>query len=249
MSRAVAEPAPAQIRPCRILDLGRMGFREAFDLQVELVRGRKAGEVCDQLLFVEHPPTITLGRNADGSNVLAPAAVLRERGFDVVETDRGGDVTYHGPGQLVAYPIFDLREWRRDVGAYMRALEEVVMLTLADFGVRSRRVEGWTGVWVGDAKIAAMGVHLSRWVASHGLALNVNTDLEHFGTIVPCGLPKPVTSMERVLGRPVGVRDVMESMGIRFGEVFGRSMAGGAPDGWRAIALPESGRGPTWAKS
>lgn len=225
--RSMPEPAvrmSARTLPCQIRDLGRAGYRAAWDVQLDLVRARKVGEVCDQLIFVEHPPTITLGRNADGSHVLAAPVRLRDLGIAVEETDRGGDVTYHGPGQVVAYPILDLREWRRDVGAYMRALEEVVILTLLDFGVRSRRVQGWTGVWVGEAKIAALGVHLSRWVTSHGLAMNVNTDLDHFRLIVPCGLPKPVTSLERVLGRKVGMQEVVSSMGRRFGEVFGRSM-------------------------
>ena len=197
-------------------------------MQLDLLRARKAGTVCDQLLFVEHPPTITLGRNADASNVLAAPVLLRSLGIALEETDRGGDVTYHGPGQVVAYPIVDLKQWRRDVGAYLRALEEVVMATLLDFGVRSRRADGLTGVWVGDAKIAAMGVHLSRWVTSHGLALNVNTNLDHFRLIVPCGLSKPVTSLERLLGRKVVMDAVVDSMGRRFGEVFGRSMIGAA---------------------
>ena len=240
MPEAAVRTASAGTRPCQIRDLGRVGYREAWDVQLELVRARKAGEACDQLVFVEHPPTITLGRNADGAHVLAVPARLRGLGIAVEETDRGGDVTYHGPGQVVAYPILDLREWRRDVGAYMRALEEVVMLTLLDFGVRSRRVDGWTGVWVGDAKIAALGVHLSRWVTSHGLALNVNTNLEHFQLIVPCGLPKPVTSLERVLGQQVSMQAVVDSMGRRFGEVFGRSMFGAAFPDNNLKGLPES---------
>lgn len=211
--------------PCQVRDLGRAGYREAWDLQLDLVRARKAGALCDQLLFVEHPPTITLGRNARAANVLADPGRLNALGVTVEETDRGGDVTYHGPGQVVAYPILDLRSWRRDVGAYLRALEEVVIRTLSEFGVRSGRAEGLTGVWVEGAKIAALGVHLSRWVTSHGLALNVSTDLSYFGLIVPCGLTKPVTSLERVLGRPVGMKAVVEAMGRRFGEVFGRNMA------------------------
>ena len=192
---------------------------------MDLVGKRKAGSVCDQLIFVEHPPVITLGRNADADHILEAPMRLHHLGIAIEETDRGGDVTYHGPGQVVAYPILDLKEWRRDVGAYLRALEDVVMATLLDFGVRSRRVTGLTGVWVGDAKIAAMGVHLSRWVTSHGLALNVNTDLGHFGLIVPCGLTKPVTSMQQVLGRAVSLKAVVDSMGRRFGEVFGRAMS------------------------
>lgn len=230
-----AEPSSGVMpsaRTCEVRDLGRCGYREAWDVQLDLVRRRKLGTVCDQLLFVEHPPTITMGRNADAANVLAAPGRLRQLGFSVEETDRGGDVTYHGPGQVVAYPILDLKQWRRDVGAYLRALEEVIMAALLDFGIQSRRVEGLTGVWVADAKIAALGVHLSRWVTSHGLALNVSTDLDHFQWIVPCGLTKPVTSMERVLGKAPGRQAVIESMSARFGEVFGRTMIGSRCSDW-----------------
>ena len=233
---AVAHGGPATVAspralPCGVRDLGRIGYREAWDIQLELVRARKAGEACDQLLLVEHPPTITLGRNADTAHVLADRARLSHLGIDLQETDRGGDVTYHGPGQVVAYPILDLRLWRRDVAAYLRALEEVMIRTLLDFGIRAGRVQGLTGVWVGDAKIGALGVHLSRWVTSHGLALNVATDLGHFALIVPCGLSRPVTSMERILGRAPSREAVTGSMARRFGEVFGRAMTkAGPPD-------------------
>lgn len=215
---------PAKV--CEVRDLGRCGYREAWEVQLELVRRRKRGSVCDQLLFVEHPPTITMGRNADAAHILAAPDRLRQLGFSVEETDRGGDVTYHGPGQVVAYPILDLKQWRRDVGAYLRALEDVIMAVLLDFGVGSHRVEGLTGVWVADSKIAAIGVHLSRWVSSHGLALNVSTNLDHFQWIVPCGLTKPVTSLERVLGQAPSRKAVIESMSARFGEVFGRTITG-----------------------
>ena len=210
--------------PCEVRDLGRAGYGEAWDIQRQLVRARKADEVCDQLVLVEHPPTITLGRNADAAHVLADSTRLRRLGVDLHETNRGGDVTYHGPGQLVAYPILDLKQWRRDVGAYLRALEEVMIRTLLGFGIRAGRVSGLTGVWVGDAKIGALGVHLSRWVTSHGLALNVAPDLGHFALIVPCGLTRPVTSMERILGRAPNLEAVTRSLAERFGEVFGRTM-------------------------
>ena len=190
-----------------------------------MVQARKQGQICDQLLFVEHPPTITLGRNADAAHILEAPGRLRRIGVSVEETDRGGDVTYHGPGQVVAYPILDLREWRRDVAAYLRALEQVIMATLLDFGVCSRRIEGLTGVWVGEAKVAALGVHLSRWVTSHGLALNVSTNLDHFQLIVPCGLTKPVTSLEKILGKAPSRESVIDSMRTRFGAVFGRTMS------------------------
>lgn len=210
--------------PCEVRDLGRAGYRRTWDLQLELVRARKAGSVPDQLVFVEHPPTITLGRNADSAHVLEDPERLRRLGVEVEETDRGGDVTYHGPGQVVAYPILDLAQWRRDVGAYLRALEEVVIETLRGFGVGSRRLDGLTGVWVGEAKIAALGVHLSRWITSHGLALNVETDLDRFGLIVPCGLTKPVTSLREVLGRAPGREAVIAGLSASFGAVFDRTM-------------------------
>jgi len=206
-------------RPCEFRDLGRLGYSEAYALQQELVSRRKAGEIPDQLLFVEHPPVITLGRNAHESNILFSREALREAGVEVHETDRGGDVTYHGPGQIVGYPVFDLREWKRDVGAYVRALEEAIIEGIGEFGLAGERVPGATGVWVGGAKIAAIGVHLSRWVASHGFALNVETNLDHFKFIVPCGLAKPVTSM-RALGCAAPLEDVKESLLAAFSEVF-----------------------------
>jgi lipoyl(octanoyl) transferase len=183
------------MRNCELHDLGRMGYAQAFEVQRERVEKRKRGEIPDQLIFVEHPHVITMGRNGHDENLLASQEVLRRSGVEFHHTDRGGDVTYHGPGQVVGYPIFDLREWKRDVVAYVRALEQVLIDALAEFGLRGERVAGATGVWVGGAKIAAIGVHISRWVTSHGFALNVTTDLDYFRYIVPCGLTKPVTSM------------------------------------------------------
>lgn len=223
MPEALVGSAPSA-PPCEVRDLGRAGYREAWGVQLEYVRARKEGAVCDQLLFAEHPPTITLGRNADAAHILEDPQRLRSLGIQVEETDRGGDVTYHGPGQVLVYPILDLKEWRRDVGAYLRALEEVVMAAIAEFGVRSQRMAGLTGVWVGEAKIAALGVHLSRWVTSHGLALNVEPDLDYFGLIVPCGLRKPVTSLREVLGQPPGRQAVLAALSRQFGAVFGRTM-------------------------
>jgi lipoate-protein ligase B len=178
-------------------DLGRLGWAQAFDLQQELVARRKTGEIPDQFLIVEHPHVVTVGRNGHEENLLASPEVLSRTGIELHRTDRGGDVTYHGPGQIVGYPILDLRDWKRDVGAYVRALEQMIIDTLADFGIAGHREPGMTGVWTQQpvAKIAAIGVHLSRWVTSHGFALNVSTDLQYFSYIVPCGLTKPVTSM------------------------------------------------------
>lgn len=207
------------MRSCEVRELGRIGFAQAYALQQELVAARKLGRIPDQLLLLEHPHTITMGRNARAENLLASPEVLERAGIACHATDRGGDVTYHGPGQLVAYPIFDLREWQRDVVAYVRTLEQAVIDTLSDFGIAAQRVAGCTGVWVGGAKICAIGIHLSRWVSSHGLALNVETDLNYFRYIIPCGLEKPVTSM-RALGCAVAVETVQQRLAEHIGKLF-----------------------------
>ncbi|HEY6344211.1 MAG TPA: lipoyl(octanoyl) transferase LipB [Bryobacteraceae bacterium] len=208
---------------CELRDLGRMGYGEAFALQRELVERRKRGEIPDQLLIVEHPPVVTMGRNGREQNLLASPELLARAGIEFHHTDRGGDVTFHGPGQIVGYPIFDLREWKRDVVAYVRALEEVLIRALGEFGIEGRRVERATGVWVslpgGRAKIAAIGIHVSRWVASHGFALNVDPDLSYFRYIVPCGLTEPVTSM-REAGSRAGRKDVVAAIARNFGQIF-----------------------------
>jgi lipoyl(octanoyl) transferase len=213
------------MRSCLWRDLGRMDYAEAFELQCALADQRKRGEIPDQLLIVEHPHTITLGRNGHMENLLAREEILERAGVAFHPTDRGGDITYHGPGQIVAYPILDLREWKRDVVAYVRALEKVIIDALADFGLKAVRVPGMTGVWVNGAKIAAIGVHISRWVTSHGFALNVDTDLSYFQYIVPCGLVKPVTSMA-ALGTRAVRENVIERLVFHFGGVFDCEMAG-----------------------
>src|SRR3989442_1954180 len=167
------------MRKCSVRELGRVEYGEAFALQRQLVEQRKRGLISDQFLLVEHPHTITLGRNGRPQNLLAHEDVLRRSGIAFHPTDRGGDITYHGPGQIVGYPIMDLRAWKRDVGAYVRALEQVLMDTLAGFGICAGRIPGFTGAWVEGRKIASIGVHISRWVTSHGFALNVNTDLSY----------------------------------------------------------------------
>ncbi|MCC6392894.1 MAG: lipoyl(octanoyl) transferase LipB [Bryobacterales bacterium] len=207
------------MRSCRIRDLGRMSFTEAYALQQEIVDLRKLGQSGDQILFVEHPHVITMGRNGHAENVLAAPELLARAGIEYHHTDRGGDVTYHGPGQVVAYPILDLREWKRDVGAFVRGLEQVVIHTLDDFGIAGERVRGYTGVWVAGAKVCAIGVHLSRWVTSHGLALNVDTDLSYFRYIIPCGLTRPVTSMKE-LGVSAARAEVIARMAEHFRRVF-----------------------------
>ena len=207
----------------RVSDLGRRGYASALDLQHDLVERRKRGEIPDQLLIVEHPHVITMGRNGHSENLLASPEVLERTGIELHYTDRGGDVTYHGPGQIVGYPIFDLREWKRDVVAYLRALEQVLIEALAKFGIAGVRQPGATGVWVGGAKVAAIGVHISRWVTSHGFALNVETDLDYFRYIVPCGLTKPVTSM-RALACAAGREEVITEIAAAFARVFGRAI-------------------------
>lgn len=208
-----------------------MSYGEAFEIQSKIASERKQGRGLDHLLFVEHPHVITMGRDGHRENLLASEETLRQAGIELYETDRGGDVTYHGPGQIVAYPIMDLREWKRDVGAFVRAIEQVLIDTLTDFGIRASRIAGLPGVWVApailspvpfpraEAKIAAIGVHLSRWVSTHGWALNLSTDLEYFQYIVPCGLSKPVTSMA-ALGVHADSEDVKSTLARHFGRAF-----------------------------
>jgi lipoyl(octanoyl) transferase len=207
------------MRICEVTDLGLTGYGAALQLQRELVERRKRGEVADQLLFVEHPHVITMGRNGHRENMLAPVEILDRAGIDFQETDRGGDVTYHGPGQIVGYPILDLREWKRDVVSYVRGIEQTIIDALGQFGIEAGRVAGATGVWVAGAKVAAIGVHISRWVTSHGFALNVDTDLSYFQYIVPCGLTKPVTSM-RNLGSPAARPEVLQALTRAFSSYF-----------------------------
>jgi lipoyl(octanoyl) transferase len=216
---------------CEARFLGRIGYREALALQESRSRALKdaqlAGTRADEtLLLLEHPPVITLGRNAAEGDVLAGGERLAALGVTVEKTNRGGQVTYHGPGQLVGYPILDLNPDRRDVGRYLRDLEEALIRTLAGYGIEAGRSAGSTGVWVGDAKIAAIGVHLSRWVTTHGFALNVTTDLDAFSLIVPCGIrTRGVTSMQRLLGHPVDLEDVARRFVPEFAAIFGREVA------------------------
>ena len=211
------------MRNCEVRDMGRIGFGAAFALQQELAEERKRGSIPDQLLFVEHPHVVTMGRNGHAENLLASEEIMSRAGIEFQHTNRGGDVTYHGPGQIVGYPIIDLRDWKRDVVEYVRGLEQVVIGVLAEFGIVGGRVAGCTGVWVENRKIAAIGVHISRWVTSHGFALNVDPDLSYFQYIVPCGLTKPVTSMRRE-GSNAGREQVMAALVAQFGKVYGCEM-------------------------
>ncbi len=216
-------PDALEKRVSLVTDLGRMGYSEALEIQHRVADERKSGLGTDHLFFVEHPHTVTVGRNGNDENVLASESILQRAGIEFHTSDRGGDVTYHGPGQVVGYPVMDLRGWKRDVGAFVRGIEQVLIDTLVEFGIVAARVPKLTGVWVGEgaeqAKIAAIGVHLSRWVSTHGWALNVTTDLSYFQYIVPCGLAKPVTSMER-LGVRVQAEEVKEALARHFGRIF-----------------------------
>jgi lipoyl(octanoyl) transferase len=218
----IGESATAT-RPLDVRRLGRVPYSEALDLQRSLVDERRAGRITDTLLLVEHPHVLTLGVRGDGgrSHILATADTLAARGVDVHETGRGGDITYHGPGQIVGYPIIDLKPDRCDVHRYVRDLEDVLMRTAGDYGVIAHRVDGLTGVWVGQEKLAAIGVRIARWITSHGFAFNVSTDLDYFGLIVPCGIAdRGVTSLERLTGRTVELSSVQDRIVLHFSNVF-----------------------------
>jgi lipoyl(octanoyl) transferase len=211
--------------PCWRVDLGRRAYVETWELQRRLVARRQREEIPDVLLFVEHPETYTLGRSGKREHLLVDEESLPSLGAGLVETDRGGDITFHGPGQVVGYPIVDLRRWAMDVHLYLRALEEVLILTLGSFGIEAGREAGYTGVWHPAGKLAAIGVRVSRWVTSHGFALNVTTDLEYFRRIVPCGIAdRGVSSMAGLLEPPLALEPVREEIANRFGCVFQRAM-------------------------
>ncbi|HJZ74033.1 MAG TPA: lipoyl(octanoyl) transferase LipB [Vicinamibacterales bacterium] len=203
--------------------LGVVPYTEALALQRSLVEDRRAGRIGDTLLLLQHPHVITVGVRGDGgrSHILATPDALAARGIAVHETGRGGDVTYHGPGQLVGYPIFDLSPDRRDVHQYVRDVEEVLIRTAADYGIGAERVAGLTGVWVGREKLAAIGVRIARWITSHGFALNVSTNLDYFNLIIPCGIAdRGVTSLSRLLGRAVELGDVERRVANHLSNVF-----------------------------
>ena len=217
-------------RLCEARWLGLVSYSDGVVLQERAVDQLRSGEAPEQLLLLEHPHVLTLGRGADSSNVLANQQQLDARSVEVHQTGRGGDVTYHGPGQLVGYPIINLKPDRCDVHRYVRDIEEVLIRTIAEFGIAGTRIPGLTGVWVGNEKIAAIGVRIARWITSHGFALNVNTDLSYFGMIVPCGIAdKGVTSISRFAGRNIDIRDVASAVASNFGQVFGREVVGPSP--------------------
>jgi lipoyl(octanoyl) transferase len=215
------------VRTLEVRHLGTLKYADALAMQRALVADRQAGRIGDVLLFVEHPHVLTLGVRGDGgrSHILATPESLAAKGIEVHETGRGGDITYHGPGQIVGYPIIDLKPDRCDVHRYVRDVEEVLIRTAADFGIRAGRIEGLTGVWTGADKLAAIGVRIGRWVTSHGFALNVTTDLDYFNLIVPCGIPdRGVTSIARLLGRRDDRAAVEDRIAFHFGTVFGRAI-------------------------
>jgi lipoate-protein ligase B len=218
-------------RLCRVHRLGRMPYLEAWALQRQWAEARHEDGQPDRLLFVEHPPVITLGRNARRVHLLSTPETLAAQGIEVVETDRGGDVTFHGPGQLVGYPILDLRSIRKDVVWYVRTLEEAIIRTLREIGIPSERRAGMTGVWVAEGKVAAIGVHISRWITTHGFALNVETDLNYYRHIVPCGIcSHPVTSLH-MLRRDVPDRPTLENrVATHFGDLLGLRIEWSAPE-------------------
>jgi lipoyl(octanoyl) transferase len=229
------EPLPITDSTCWVVDAGFLAYQPAFELQRRLVAARKAAAVPDVLLLCEHPHVITLGRNGHPEHLLASQHLLRQMNVEFHSTDRGGDITYHGPGQIVGYPILNLAAIRRDVAWYMRQLEEVMIGATAEFGIEAGRNAGMTGVWVErpadgqdpatTEKLAAIGVHLSRWVTSHGFAYNVSTDLRYFDLIVPCGIQgKRATSLEALLGRTVHRAEALPRIVRHFAEIFGREM-------------------------
>jgi lipoyl(octanoyl) transferase len=218
-------PATAESSKPRTVEIRRLGtvpYRDALDLQKSLVEDRRAGRVPDLLLLLQHPPVITLGVRRDSrSHVTATDGQLALHGIEVYESGRGGDVTYHGPGQLIGYPILDLRPDRCDVHRYVRDLEEVMIRVCADYGIAAHRVQGLSGTWVGTEKIGAIGVRISRWITSHGFAFNVNTRLQDFQLIVPCGIAdRGVTSLRKLIGYELTMEDVEARIVTRFAEVF-----------------------------
>jgi lipoyl(octanoyl) transferase len=212
-----------------MVDLGFIAYAEAYALQKRVVAARKADAIEDVLLFCEHPHVITQGRNGKSEHLLVGEHVLRQKGVEFYETSRGGDITYHGPGQMVGYPILNLSAIRRDVVWYVRMLEEAMIRATAELGITARRVAGKTGIWVENGnteeKLGAIGVHISRWVTSHGFAYNVSTDLRFFDLIVPCGIAdRKATSLEKLLGRTVKESEIAPRLADHLGELFGREM-------------------------
>jgi lipoyl(octanoyl) transferase len=242
------------MQECWTVDLGLIGYEAAWELQRRVVAARKLGSIPDVLLLCEHPHVITLGRSGKTEHLLAPENLMKQMGVEFHATNRGGDITYHGPGQIVAYPILNLAQIRRDVVWYVRQLEEAMIRATAEYGIAAKRCEGRTGIWVdvvdgaepdgaqAEEKLGAIGVHISRWVTSHGLAYNVSTDLQYFELIVPCGISdKRATSLERLLGRRIETADAAPRLVRHLGDCFGREMrAASAEELQSALAAAEA---------
>jgi lipoyl(octanoyl) transferase len=210
------------MRECWAFNLGRINYAEALNLQRDLVTLRQRENLPELLLSLEHNHVITFGRAGREVNLLSDQESLKKAGVEVFHIERGGDVTYHGPGQLVGYPIFDLNHWNKDLHLFLRNLEEVIMQTLQEYELKAERIKGLTGVWVKGKKVAAIGVAVKKWITLHGFALNVNTDLSYFRFIHPCGIvDKPVSSMKELLGEEVNLEKVSRIVGQKFSEVFG----------------------------
>jgi lipoyl(octanoyl) transferase len=221
----MAVPARDAARRCLWSWLGRIEYADGLALQAALAEERKSGRGSDRLLLLEHPHVYTLGRQSKVADLLWDEAERARRGVSIHAIDRGGEITYHGPGQLVGYPIIDLSAYGRDLHAYVRRLEETLIAALRGWGIAAERAPGYPGVWVGNDKIAAIGVHVSRWVTTHGFALNVDTDLAYFEGIVPCGLAdRGVTSVRALCGRAPALAEAAADVAARFGEVFGAAM-------------------------
>ncbi len=202
-------------------DLGFIDYKQAWDLQKEIFSKRVKDEVEDTFFLLEHPHTYTLGKVAEKENLISNDEQLKELGVSVYEIDRGGDITYHGPGQIVGYPIIKLSNWKEDTHEYLRALEQIIMNVCADYGLKTERNSKYTGVWIGNRKIAAIGIKISRWTTMHGFAFNVNTDLAYFGGIIPCGIKdKEVTSLKKELGKEVDIEEVKEKLVNQFKDIF-----------------------------
>jgi lipoyl(octanoyl) transferase len=209
-------------RTLNYLDLGFIEYKEAWELQKKIHSKRVLGEVQDFLFLLEHPNTYTLGKTAHKENLTGSETYLKENHISVFDIDRGGDITYHGPGQIVGYPIIDLNDWKKDTHKYLRALEEVIIKTCEDYSLKCERNQKHTGVWLGDRKIAAIGIKVSRWITMHGFAFNVNTDLNLFNGIIPCGIrDKAVTSIQKELNRKIEIQEVKEKLLANFNDIFG----------------------------
>ena len=210
---------------CNVLDIGLKDYMEVYDLQKKILSERIKGEIPDTLILTEHPPTFTIGRKGGRGNILVSNEVLKKNGIKVYEIDRGGDITYHGPGQIVGYLIINLTEWNKDIHLYLRSLEEVIIRFLSHFKIMADRINDYTGVWVGDCKIAAIGIGVSKWTTFHGFCININPDKKHFKMITPCGIKdKSVTSLDELTGETTDMQKAKQVLITEFGNCFNRDI-------------------------